>query len=238
MYAYEALVRGVDNEPAGVILSQVTEENRYAFDQACRVMALTLATKLGLPKTGAKLSSNFMPGAVYSSAACIQLPLKTALSLSSPWIVSSSRLLRPKKFRIAAPCSNCSGVLPSRLSYGTRRFRCGVFGTESLADFIPDILKLDMDLTRNIHQRPAVLTAVGAMVKLAASLSSLVVAEGIESVDEYEALRKCGIRLMQGYLFARPGFESLPRFTIPTIQNGEGLLGAPAPLSHTQLLIL
>ena len=236
VYAYEALVRGIRNEPASVILSHVTEENRYAFDQSCRVKALTLATKLGLAETGAKLSINFMPGAVYSPAACIQLTLRTALSLSFPL----DRLI----FEITEAEQVLDRQHLGRIVQEYRRhgfhmalddFGAGYSGLNLLADFIPDILKLDMDLTRNINQRPAALTVVGAMVKLATSLSSLVVAEGIESIDEYEALRKCGIRLMQGYLFARPGFESLPRFTIP---NGESLMVAPAPLSHAQLLIL
>jgi predicted signal transduction protein with EAL and GGDEF domain len=53
------------------------------------------------------------------------------------------------------------------------------------------------------------------------------IAEGIETVDEYNALRRCGIDLMQGYLFAKPAFEALPRFTQPNmrldaIDVGEG----------------
>jgi hypothetical protein len=43
-------------------LSQVNETNRYAFDQSCRVTAIALAAQLGLAKTGARLSINFMPG--------------------------------------------------------------------------------------------------------------------------------------------------------------------------------
>ena len=64
VYAYEALVRGINKESAGMVLSKVTEENRYAFDQNCRVKAITLAKQLGLDKTDAKLCINFMPGAV------------------------------------------------------------------------------------------------------------------------------------------------------------------------------
>jgi hypothetical protein len=43
------------------VLSQVTEHNRYAFDQRCRVAAITLAKRLSLDETGAKLTINFMP---------------------------------------------------------------------------------------------------------------------------------------------------------------------------------
>jgi EAL domain-containing protein (putative c-di-GMP-specific phosphodiesterase class I) len=84
VYAYEALVRGLNNEPAGVIMAQLTEDNRYAFDQSCRVTAITLAARLGLQHTGARLSINFMPGAVYSPAACIRLTLETAQAVDFP----------------------------------------------------------------------------------------------------------------------------------------------------------
>jgi predicted signal transduction protein with EAL and GGDEF domain len=56
------------------------------------------------------------------------------------------------------------------------------------------------------------------MVELARTLGSQLIAEGIETVDEYNALRRCGIHLMQGYLFAKPLFEALPRFTLPDVR--------------------
>jgi EAL domain-containing protein (putative c-di-GMP-specific phosphodiesterase class I) len=84
-----------------------------------------------------------------------------------------------------------------------------------------------MDLTRNLPQRPTALAIVKLMVELARTLGSQLIAEGIETVDEYNALRRCGIHLMQGYLFAKPAFEALPRFTLPNvrldaIEVGEG----------------
>lgn len=35
-------------------------------------------------------------------------------------------------------------------------------------------------------------------------------AEGVETREEMACLREMGVSLMQGYLFARPGFETLP----------------------------
>lgn len=56
VYAYEALVRGPNGEPAETMLRQVIAENRYAFDQTCRVKAIPLAARLGLTNTSARLS--------------------------------------------------------------------------------------------------------------------------------------------------------------------------------------
>lgn len=77
-FAFEALVRGSNGEGAAEVLSQVTPENRYAFDQQCRIAAIEGAVASGILETSAKLSINFLPNAVYSPVACIQLTLRTA----------------------------------------------------------------------------------------------------------------------------------------------------------------
>lgn len=45
---------------------------------------------------------------------------------------------------------------------------------------------------------------------VAEELGASIIAEGIEQREELAVLRDFGITLFQGYLFARPGFESLP----------------------------
>ena len=78
VYAYEALVRGPAGEPAGSVLDRVTPANRYAFDQSCRVKAIALASRLGLQRTGASLSINFIPGAMYRPENCVRATLAAA----------------------------------------------------------------------------------------------------------------------------------------------------------------
>ena len=75
-FAFEALVRGTGGESASEVLARVTPENRYAFDQQCRVAAIEGAVAAGILNINARLSINFLPNAVYSPVACIQLTLK------------------------------------------------------------------------------------------------------------------------------------------------------------------
>ena len=49
--AHEALVRGIGGEGAADVFARVTEDNRYAFDQACRVKAIELASRLHMDCT-------------------------------------------------------------------------------------------------------------------------------------------------------------------------------------------
>src|SRR5579871_286604 len=81
IYAFEALVRPIGGGGAHEVLSRVTDQNRYTFDQACRVKAITLAAELRMQ---ALLSINFLPNAVYQPAACIQTTLKAAASTHFP----------------------------------------------------------------------------------------------------------------------------------------------------------
>jgi EAL domain-containing protein (putative c-di-GMP-specific phosphodiesterase class I) len=68
----------------------------------------------------------------------------------------------------------------------------------------PDILKLDMSLTRDVDRDPARRALAGAMVNFANRIGASIVAEGIERVEERDVLRDLGITYGQGYLFSRP----------------------------------
>lgn len=216
IFAFEALVRGINNESAYSVLSQVTEENRYAFDQACRATAITQAKRLGLDKTDAKLSINFMPGAVYSPAACIKHTLKTANELAFPFDRLIFEVTEAEEIK---DHKHLTAIFFEYRRHGFQLalddFGAGFCGLNLFAEVTPDILKLDMDLTRNLHTRPVAYAATRAMVRLCESLAIKVVAEGMENIEEYHALRRCGVRLMQGYLLARPEFEALPNFRVP-----------------------
>ena len=89
-------------------------------------------------------------------------------------------------------------------------FGAGYSGLNLLADFLPDIIKLDMHLLRGIDQDPTRQAIVRHCLALFAELKITPLAEGIETREEMACLREMGISLMQGYLFARPGFETLP----------------------------
>jgi EAL domain-containing protein (putative c-di-GMP-specific phosphodiesterase class I) len=69
----------------------------------------------------------------------------------------------------------------------------------------PDIVKLDMSLTRGIDADPVKQALVCGLMAFAARTEFMVVAEGVETAAEADALREVGVRFGQGYLFAKPG---------------------------------
>ena len=80
----------------------------------------------------------------------------------------------------------------------------GYSGLRHIVDLQPDILKMDMALTRDIHRDPARRALTGALVRLARDIGCKLVAEGIETVEERDAMAELGVHYGQGYFFARP----------------------------------
>ena len=214
-FAYEALVRGPAGEGAWSVLSQVSDANRYAFDQQCRVKAIETAAKAGLIATGARLSINFLPNAVYSPAACIQLTLKTSKEVGFPTDRLIFEFTENEQMADPAHVANIIATY-QKMGFGTALddFGAGHAGLNLLARFQPDIIKLDMELIRGLDASLPRRMIIDGVVKMCAALGVTVIAEGIETAGELEALRAIGVRYIQGFYFAKPAFKSLPVVTI------------------------
>ena len=68
----------------------------------------------------------------------------------------------------------------------------------------PEIIKLDMSLTRNVNADRPRRALVAALVSFAEETGATVIAEGIETEDELATLRGFGVQWGQGYLLGRP----------------------------------
>jgi EAL domain-containing protein (putative c-di-GMP-specific phosphodiesterase class I) len=208
VFAHEALVRGPKGESAASVLDRVNDTNRYQFDQAARVRAIEVAAQLDIDT---QLSINFLPNAVYRPETCIRVTLEAALELK----FDTSRII----FEVneAEPVGDRAHLRGIFAEYRRRGFKtaiddfgAGYAGLALLADFEPDIIKLDMALIRNLHQDRTRQAIIGGTVQTCKMLGITIIAEGVETDDELSVLRDSGISLFQGYRFARPMFEALP----------------------------
>ena len=80
----------------------------------------------------------------------------------------------------------------------------GYSGLETLATLGAAYLKIDMGLVREVHQKRVNQQVVKAILELGTGVGSAVIAEGIETREEAQALKDLGLRYAQGYLFGRP----------------------------------
>lgn len=205
--AHEALVRGPNGEGAWSVLSKVTDENRYQFDQACRVEAIRTAAELGIRE---RVSINFLPNAVYQPAACIQSTFRAAREHGFPIENIIFEVTEGEKVQDRPHLVN---IFREYHRFGFRTaiddFGAGYAGLDLLAEYQPDIIKLDMGLIRDIDTHRAKQAIVRGVMAMCRDLDIQVLAEGIETAAERDYLRDVGVRLMQGYLFSKPAFRAV-----------------------------
>lgn len=80
----------------------------------------------------------------------------------------------------------------------------GYSSMRHILDVGPDIMKLDISFVRDIDRRPSRAALVKAIMTFADSSNTLLIAEGIESEDEWKELQRLGVKYGQGYYFAKP----------------------------------
>jgi EAL domain-containing protein (putative c-di-GMP-specific phosphodiesterase class I) len=81
----------------------------------------------------------------------------------------------------------------------------GYAGLTSFALLEPDIVKIDMSLTRDIDRSAVKQKLVSSLTALCREMNLIIVTEGVETTAERDTLTALGCDLLQGYLFARPG---------------------------------
>jgi EAL domain-containing protein (putative c-di-GMP-specific phosphodiesterase class I) len=234
VFSYEALIRGAANEPASQILGQVPAEEMLLFDQNARIAAIKLATRLGI---GCHLNLNFIPQNLQSTTAIL-----TTLEAASQCNLPIDRLVfEVTEGTVIDDHAQFSETINRFRGLGLKvaidDFGAGYSGLNMLVDFQPDQIKLDMKLVRGIERHGPRQAIVRAICQVCVDLGIDVIAEGVETVAEYTWLAHAGIRLFQGYLFAKPAFEAFP----PVHYPGKLVklpVAKPGPLipesSHTQ----
>jgi len=80
----------------------------------------------------------------------------------------------------------------------------GYAGLTSFALLEPEIVKLDMTLIRGIDQNAVKQKLVSSISGLCREMGMTIVVEGVETIDEREALIGLGCDLLQGHLFGYP----------------------------------
>lgn len=213
VFAHEALVRGQGGEGAGEVFKHVNADTRYQFDQACRVKAIELASRVGVP---GYVSINFMPNAVYRPELCIRTTLEAARTYDFPVdriifeFTEVEQVHDHGHLREIVQHYRQRGFLTAFDDFGS-----GYSGLNLLADVASDLVKLDMALVRGLPADPRRRKIIRHVVALCADLGVELIAEGVETRDELQFLQDEGIDLFQGYFLARPAFEALPEIRWP-----------------------
>lgn len=90
------------------------------------------------------------------------------------------------------------------LEFAIDDFGTGESNFKALIELEPEIVKLDMSMIRDIHNEPAKQSFVQGVLTYAQDTDIQIVAEGIETDEEYRALRDFDLEYGQGYYFEKP----------------------------------
>jgi len=217
IFSYEALIRGRGRESAEAVLQQVKPEDLHGFDEESRNTAMELAAHLGL---AGRLNLNFLPLSIESSGTAISSLLETAgrcrfrpeqiiLEILEREIISDIEHFKARinQYRGLGICMAIDD------------FGAGYAGLNLLAEFQPEFIKLDMQLVRGVDRKGPRQAIVSGILRTCYDLGIDIIAEGVETREEFQWLRNQGIDLFQGWLFAKPAFEALPgTFHLPAEQ--------------------
>ncbi|CAN7713624.1 MULTISPECIES: EAL domain-containing protein [unclassified Variovorax] len=208
IFAHDALVRGIHGEGAFEVLGKVQARHRFAFHEACRVRSIEMASMLGMRS---RLSLNVVPNDIARPAECFHTAIRTAERVGFPVDRLMFEITEGEPFKdlreLAATFETFErfGFISAIDDFGA-----AYAGFELLAAFQPDIVKIDMSFIRDIHLSAVRFTIVKGFVATCDELQIKVIAEGVETRQEVDSLRSLGVKLFQGYLFARPGIAMLP----------------------------
>lgn len=222
IYGYEALARDAGGRVPEILIRSRFSEDYYKMDFDCRILAIKTAHKLGL---AGNLSLNITPGAVCHADFGVEQTLRFADDIGFPrdWIIFEITEREPiDDYRPIRKCLDRIRENGVRISLDD--FGAGFNGLNTLLELRPDVVKVDMGLIRKIendNDRKALLNGICTGGGL---LGMRMVAEGVETLGAVSTLTEFNIDLMQGYYFARPQMDTLPRISQQVIHEVQDAL--------------
>lgn len=206
IYAYEALSRG----PSGSILfnpinlfEQAKQQQKlFALESICRTKAIEQFTQQQLP---GKLFLNVSPETLLQPDhhRGFTLELVNTFGISPEQVVIEITEHSPTHdydlMRRAVKHYQGEGFSIALDDLGT-----GYSSLRLWSEVHPDFVKIDRHFITGIEKDKVKRDFVRSIVAIARSAKSQVIAEGIETLQEFETLCEIGVDYLQGYYFARP----------------------------------
>ncbi len=243
VYGYEALIRGPASGPLLSPVSLFETAARYGrlvdLELACRDVLIQQFKRLNLR---GKLFINVSPETLlqpnYRSGCTLQMlssadlsPEQVVIELTEQFPMDDYDVLREAK----------NHYKKMGFEIAIDDLGSGYAGLRMWSELRPDYVKIDRHFMNDIHQDPVKQEFVRSIQSIARGLNCRVVAEGVETKDEYRTVRKMGIELTQGYYFERPSQSpstSLPPHLFRTEPEDVHYQAEPGFLTKTVMELL
>jgi len=207
VYGFECLIRGVKRNgeilsPSYLFEAARATDTLFFLDRSCREVSIKTAAVKELRNY--KIFINFIPSVIYDPIFCLQSTIKWAFQLE--WnpenlvfeAVETERVKDLDHLRKILEYYRGKGFKTALDDVGT-----GFSSLEALIKLEPDYIKIGRELIEGLDQSPIKLDLVKALIQTVSSYGIEIIAEGVERIEEAKTLYKIGVKLVQGFLFAK-----------------------------------
>lgn len=224
LWGYECLARarGEDGEiipPADLFRWAKEDDLTFMLDRVCRETHIRNVSRVD-ERADLTFLINFLPTVIYDPKVCLRTTFEAAKdSKVRPEqiifeVVESERVLDADRL---------SDILDEYRAAGFRvaldDLGAGHASLSLLGDLSPDLIKIDRSLISKSTSSTIHRSICRSVVDIARSNGKRVLAEGVETLEEYALFAELGVDLFQGYLFGRPAAEPVRRAAIEPLSG-------------------
>jgi EAL domain-containing protein (putative c-di-GMP-specific phosphodiesterase class I)/GGDEF domain-containing protein len=206
IFGFEALTRGPADSPLHSPL--------VLFETAAREGRLVELEKLILRRATQRFKALGLPGQLFLNVTADTLLAarehvsRLAGDLEGLGLPTSRVVIELTETRPIEDLAQLDGALSALRAHGFRialdDLGEGFASLRRWMEMRPDFVKIDRHFIDGIAQEPLKQQFVRSIVEMAATSGCQVVAEGLEQEPDLAVLRRLGLTICQGYLFARP----------------------------------
>lgn len=217
IFGYESLARGVSEDGTLIYPDKLFQWGRdgdmlFYLDRACRETSLKTAA---VKNIASKVFINFIPTAIYDPEHCLQSTVKWAKQLDfNPKniifeVIESDYVEDLEHLKKILDFYKSEGFMVALDDVGS-----GYSSLNMIAKLRPDIVKIDRAIIDYIDTNEINQSIFRAIVAIAKENGILVLAEGIERIEEATFCTKEGADLAQGYYYGKPNAEPIRRLSL------------------------
>lgn len=217
VFAFESLVRGIgaDDEriPPDRLFGAAREADlMFHLDRAARIAAIRQAHAAGINET---LFINFNPTSVYDPSFCLRTTFDAVNAIGTK---PENYVFEVVETDHISDHAHLKNILAEYRHHGFRvaldDLGAGYSSLNLLQGIRPDFVKLDREMIDGVSGSRYLASITSRLIDMARELDVQLIAEGIESREDWEWLRDRDVDFVQGFYFARPAAIPVrPRMT-------------------------
>lgn len=199
----EALLRTPDGDSPQHYFAALHGNAVYEADLRSKKVAFAMAAQLA--PLAQSLSVNLLPMTLVEVPDAVAFLLR---EIAANGLVPEQVVVEFTESEVISRLDEFTGAVGQLKAAGIRvaidHFGAGFAGLFLLAQFQPDIIKINRALIQDVHKSGSRQAIIHAIINCCASLHISVTAVGVEQPEEWMWLESAGIIQFQGHLFASP----------------------------------